>query len=266
VSTKEKKTVGGKPKDLTPLGGKNLADLQRSKVYTKTCQNDPANSQTPEDSPRSETPMRSAPFLLVGHHRSHSITTTLSGAHVEENNYSFHQQVRMMLSTLSKVGASQARRIGLRSLSTQAAYHGTSHHANKNTNHISQSTLLAVASLLGLTASAGITLLEASPEAKTATASEPIPLTQTKDPTKPDFNQPPPRPELPTYTVEEVAEHCDEDSLWCTFRGGVSEARLSEVFATATATTATATTTTLLVANCRSNGSGSAPFARSCSW
>ena len=31
-------------------------------------------------------------------------------------------------------------------------------------------------------------------------------------------NQPPPRPDLPTYTMEEVAEHADEDSLWYTFR------------------------------------------------
>jgi hypothetical protein len=36
---------------------------------------------------------------------------------------------------------------------------------------------------------------------------------------KPRLNTPPPRPDLPTYTREEVAEHCDEDSLWYTFRG-----------------------------------------------
>lgn len=35
------------------------------------------------------------------------------------------------------------------------------------------------------------------------------------------LNQPPQRPDLPIYTMEEVAEHCDEDSLWYTFRGGV---------------------------------------------
>lgn len=34
-------------------------------------------------------------------------------------------------------------------------------------------------------------------------------------------NYPPPRPDLPVYTMEEVAEHADEDSLWYTFRGGV---------------------------------------------
>jgi hypothetical protein len=38
---------------------------------------------------------------------------------------------------------------------------------------------------------------------------------------KPEYNHPPPRAELPTYTMEEVSEHADEDSLWYTFRGGV---------------------------------------------
>uniref|UniRef100_A0A7S2YTY0 sulfite oxidase n=1 Tax=Entomoneis paludosa TaxID=265537 RepID=A0A7S2YTY0_9STRA len=34
-------------------------------------------------------------------------------------------------------------------------------------------------------------------------------------------NHPPPRPELPTIPLDEVAEHCDEDSMWFTFRGAV---------------------------------------------
>jgi hypothetical protein len=38
-------------------------------------------------------------------------------------------------------------------------------------------------------------------------------------PDKPRLNSPPPRPDLPTYSREEVSEHCDEDSLWYTFRG-----------------------------------------------
>ena len=35
------------------------------------------------------------------------------------------------------------------------------------------------------------------------------------------INQPPSRPDLPIYTIDEVAEHADPDSLWYTFRGGV---------------------------------------------
>jgi hypothetical protein len=38
---------------------------------------------------------------------------------------------------------------------------------------------------------------------------------------QPRINSPPPRPDLPIYTREEVAEHCDKDSLWYTFRGAV---------------------------------------------
>jgi cytochrome b involved in lipid metabolism len=38
---------------------------------------------------------------------------------------------------------------------------------------------------------------------------------------KATINSPPPRPDLPIYTREEVAEHCDKDSLWYTFRGAV---------------------------------------------
>mmetsp|Transcript_30225 Transcript_30225/g.50206 ORF Transcript_30225/g.50206 Transcript_30225/m.50206 type:complete len:397 (-) Transcript_30225:86-1276(-) len=37
----------------------------------------------------------------------------------------------------------------------------------------------------------------------------------------PRVNSPPPRPDLPIYTRDEVAEHCDQDSLWYTFRGAV---------------------------------------------
>lgn len=37
----------------------------------------------------------------------------------------------------------------------------------------------------------------------------------------PPNNMPPPRPDLPTYSMDEVAEHADEDDMWFTFRGGV---------------------------------------------
>ena len=40
-------------------------------------------------------------------------------------------------------------------------------------------------------------------------------------PQKPTVNSPPKRPDLPIFSREEVAEHCDEDSLWYTFRGYV---------------------------------------------
>ena len=34
-------------------------------------------------------------------------------------------------------------------------------------------------------------------------------------------NDPPPRPDLPTIPLEEVEEHCDEESMWFMFRGAV---------------------------------------------
>ena len=40
-------------------------------------------------------------------------------------------------------------------------------------------------------------------------------------PQKPTVNSPPKRPDLPVFSRDEVAEHCDEDSLWYTFRGYV---------------------------------------------
>lgn len=36
-----------------------------------------------------------------------------------------------------------------------------------------------------------------------------------------DYNDPPPRPDLPTLTLEDVAEHNNESSMWFTFRGAV---------------------------------------------
>lgn len=126
-----------------------------------------------------------------------------------------------MLSTLYKATMKPhaARMIGLRALATQAQTQAANLRSKKTSNaSSSSSSLVAMASLLGLTAGAGaVTLLEKPAEKPVS-----IPTTtQTKDPSKPDFNRPPSRPDLPTYRLEEVAEHCDEESLWYTFRGGV---------------------------------------------
>ena len=36
-----------------------------------------------------------------------------------------------------------------------------------------------------------------------------------------DPNNPPPRPDLPTISLDKVEEHNDEDSIWFTYRGAV---------------------------------------------
>jgi len=111
------------------------------------------------------------------------------------------------------------RIIGPPALATQAQTPEANLRSKKtSSNALSSSSLVAVAILLGLAAGAGAATLLEKPAERPPVS---IPMTQTKDPSKPDFNQPPSRPDLPTYSLEEVAEHCDEESLWCTFRGGV---------------------------------------------
>ena len=70
-------------------------------------------------------------------------------------------------------------------------------------------TAAAAATALGVTAMGlqeGPAFMEKAPDAATV-----------DDQIHPN-NYPPPRPDLPTYTMEEVAEHADDDSMWFTFR------------------------------------------------
>jgi hypothetical protein len=70
------------------------------------------------------------------------------------------------------------------------------------------------AGLLGLLASAGVTTMEA----QHSTPMEEHPPIHNHPPIT---NHPPARPDLPTFALEDIAEHCDESSLWYTFRGAV---------------------------------------------
>ena len=69
----------------------------------------------------------------------------------------------------------------------------------------------AFLSLVG--AGAGVAMMEGPPSKTKHIGRAPIAI---EDP-----NNPPPRPDLPTISLEEIAEHADEDSLWYTFRGAV---------------------------------------------
>ena len=75
------------------------------------------------------------------------------------------------------------------------------------------------AGLLGLLASVGVTTMEAQQQQQQQQQH----LTPMERPlmNKEDLNHPPPRPDLPTFALEDVAEHCEDSSLWYTFRGGV---------------------------------------------
>ena len=78
------------------------------------------------------------------------------------------------------------------------------------------------AAILGAASAGTLTLMEQKqklPKQK-YTSPNTIPI-HGKESHHSDYNDPPPRPDLPTFKLEDVAEHCDESSLWFTFRGAV---------------------------------------------
>ena len=136
----------------------------------------------------------------------------------------------------SKKSTSATTKIVQRTLARSIATKASSSKNNGNSNHGSSSSsssskffgleaLMAVG-LSVATATTGVTMLDAAaglssphyPQPKQIQVDE---LTPATIPSKPRLNEPPPRPDLPTYSREEVSEHCDEDSLWYTFRGAV---------------------------------------------
>ena len=124
-----------------------------------------------------------------------------------------------------------AQRTLARSVATKASSNnGNNNHGSSSSSSSSSSKFFGLEALMALglsvaTATTGVTLLDAAtstsshyPQPKQIQVDE---LTPATIPSKPRLNEPPPRPDLPTYSREEVSEHCDEDSLWYTFRGAV---------------------------------------------
>jgi hypothetical protein len=108
-------------------------------------------------------------------------------------------------------------RVAARSLATEAQSKssggGSSNSSTRNTG--SKEVLAYVGAFLGLVgASAGVAFMEPAKRMQTHPFQRPSIAPE-------DPNTPPSRPELPTIPLEEVAEHCDEDALWYTFRGAV---------------------------------------------
>lgn len=141
-------------------------------------------------------------------------------------------------SKAAKPAANMARTMGLRALSTESGKSSSSAESHPAV----VASLVAMAGLLGVSIinnDKNVAQMEISscydPElAKESTkVIKPIvmpkspglkaanPEHNVSDPTKPNYNQPPPRPDLPTIPLSEVQEHNDEDSLWYTFRGAV---------------------------------------------
>jgi cytochrome b involved in lipid metabolism len=88
--------------------------------------------------------------------------------------------------------------------------------AARTVTHENQN-MAAMFALMGLAlGGAGVALME--PRLRKSPPSSPFqrPGIPVEDP-----NTPPPRPDLPTIPLEDVAEHSDESSLWYTFRGAV---------------------------------------------
>jgi hypothetical protein len=87
---------------------------------------------------------------------------------------------------------------------------------------------LGAAALLGAAAAGTVTALEEDPSkyqarpAQKYPSPEPNPIhSAAEENHQSQYNHPPPRHDLPTIAFDDVAEHCDESSLWYTFRGGV---------------------------------------------
>lgn len=123
-----------------------------------------------------------------------------------------------MLSGVTRNSFSRARPLlmssGLRSLSSQATNTTNARRAKNEKEAVAFAGLLL--GLLG--AGTAATILEPQRSQTTIMGKELFDKPLIKDE---DQNAPTPRPDLPTIPLEEVAEHCDEDSLWYTFRGGV---------------------------------------------
>ena len=105
------------------------------------------------------------------------------------------------------------RRIGQCAVATDAQAKAASAATSSTETH-NMAAMFALMSLaLG---GAGVALMEPRLRKSPPTSPFQRPGIPVEDP-----NTPPPRPDLPTIPLEDVAEHSDESSLWYTFRGAV---------------------------------------------
>ena len=130
--------------------------------------------------------------------------------------------------TIKIAGGTGTGRDLVRVFSTNNNNNNNNKHGNRNDRFFHGSTAAVAA------AAAAAAIATATATAATVTLSDrrlqpqyPQPDTMVPSPVEApttlpqgaSVNSPPARPDLPIFSRDEVAEHCDEDSLWYTFRG-----------------------------------------------
>jgi cytochrome b involved in lipid metabolism len=175
--------------------------------------------------------------LLLCIHKHHNIIilvlSSISLIKYTKGNNSTRQSNREAATTASQMFRQATTkytplvsRVATRSLATRAQNSVAAAAASKKTNGDNNESrafyIRAAAALAMSMATAGtVTMMEARKGKMPPSAT----MTDENPPHKvreiPRVNQPPPRPDLPIFTAEDVSEHYDESSLWYTFRGGV---------------------------------------------
>jgi hypothetical protein len=146
---------------------------------------------------------------LINHSTSHSLRS------IRRN---------MMLNRQVIKARPQIIRCAIRSFASEAQTGVGREALSSNTSSTSSAAILLGAAVIGALTAGTVTFTEESKyrtrPAPKYESPRPIPV---KGPEShhSDYNEPPPRPDLPTIPLEEVREHTDEDSMWFTFRGAV---------------------------------------------
>ncbi len=126
----------------------------------------------------------------------------------------------VLLRSQALVSRHQVQSVGSRSFASKIQSSVADKSNSKNNRDFFSSFIPLSAGILGAWAAGTITLLDGKynerPEQKYESP-RPIPTPKEK-PSDNEINIPPPRPDLPTFTIEEVSEHNDLDSMWFTFR------------------------------------------------
>jgi hypothetical protein len=128
----------------------------------------------------------------------------------------------------------QVVRYCVRSLASQTQSAATKEPLSSNASNKKSAAILLGAAVVGTVTAGTATLMEESkyrarPAQKYESPRE-IPV-KSAESHHGDYNDPPPRPDLPTISLEEVREHADEDSMWFTFRGAVYDLTFFQVWA-----------------------------------